>query len=57
MVLNEGADLALLRPEELAAEARVVPWDLAAVLMHARREILFRPAGPADVPARPALPT
>jgi len=45
LVLNEGADLRLFQPEELAAEARAVPWDLAAVLMHARREILFRPAG------------
>jgi 8-oxo-dGTP diphosphatase len=49
-VLNEGADLRLFQPEELAAEARAVPWDLAAVLMHARREILFRPVG-----ARPAI--
>ena len=44
-VLNEGADLRLFRPEELSAEARAAPWDLAAV-MHARREIVFRPAGP-----------
>jgi hypothetical protein len=45
-VLNEGADLRLFQREELAAEARAVPWDLAAVLMHARREILFRPVVP-----------
>jgi len=46
LALNEGADLRLFRPEELAAEARAVPWDLAAVLMHARHKILFRPPGP-----------
>jgi 8-oxo-dGTP pyrophosphatase MutT (NUDIX family) len=50
LALNEGADLRLFHPEELAAEARAVPWDLAAVLMHARREMLFRPPGP-----RPAV--
>ena len=49
-VLNEGADLRFFEPEKLAAEARAVPWDLAAVLMHTRRETLFRPAGP-----RPAI--
>jgi 8-oxo-dGTP pyrophosphatase MutT (NUDIX family) len=43
MVLKEGAGLRLFRPEELAAEPRVAPWDLAAVLMHARRAVLFRP--------------
>jgi hypothetical protein len=30
MVLNEGADLRLFRPEELVAEPRAVPSDLAA---------------------------
>jgi 8-oxo-dGTP pyrophosphatase MutT (NUDIX family) len=49
MILNEGADLRLFHPEELAAEPRAVPWDLAAVLMHARREFLFRPPGPQSV--------
>ncbi|MGE5272012.1 MAG: NUDIX domain-containing protein [Thiohalocapsa sp.] len=39
--LGEGAAMALWRPEELAREERVVPWDLAAVLMHARRADLF----------------
>ena len=39
--LGEGAAMALWRPEALAAEERVVPWDLTAVLMHARRAALF----------------
>jgi 8-oxo-dGTP pyrophosphatase MutT (NUDIX family) len=39
--LGEGAAMALWRPEALAREERVVPWDLAAVLMHARRTALF----------------
>lgn len=43
--LGEGAAMALWRPEELAGEERVVPWDLSAVLMHARRAVLF--SGPA----------
>lgn len=39
--LGEGAAMALWRPEDLAREERVVPWDLSAVLMHARRRALF----------------
>ena len=39
--LGEGAAMALWRPAALAGEERVVPWDLAAVLMHARRAALF----------------
>ena len=39
--LEEGAAMALWRPAALAREERVVPWDLAAVLMHARRDTLF----------------
>ena len=42
MVQHEGAGRCLFTPEALAAERRVAPWDLAAVLMHARREQLFR---------------
>jgi 8-oxo-dGTP pyrophosphatase MutT (NUDIX family) len=42
MVQHEGADRRLFRPEALAAEPRVAPWDLCAVLMHARRRPLFR---------------
>ncbi|MGH7126158.1 MAG: NUDIX domain-containing protein [Stellaceae bacterium] len=41
MVLHEGQGKALFTPEALAAEPRVAPWDLAAVLMHARRGALF----------------
>jgi 8-oxo-dGTP pyrophosphatase MutT (NUDIX family) len=46
MVLHEGAALRLFTAEELAAEPRVAPWDLAVVLMHARREVLFAPPVP-----------
>lgn len=41
MVLHEGQGKALFTPEALAAEPRVAPWDLAAVLMHARKRTLF----------------
>jgi 8-oxo-dGTP pyrophosphatase MutT (NUDIX family) len=41
MVLREGQGKALFTPEALAAEPRVAPWDLAAVLMHARERTLF----------------
>jgi len=41
MVLHEGQGKALFTPEALAAEPRVAPWDLAAVLMHARQSALF----------------
>jgi 8-oxo-dGTP pyrophosphatase MutT (NUDIX family) len=41
MVQHEGAGMRLFRPAELAAETRVAPWDLAVVLMHARRHALF----------------
>ena len=41
LVLHEGQGKALFTPEALAAEPRVAPWDLAAVLMHARRRALF----------------
>ena len=42
MVQHEGQGKRLFAPEELARETRVAPWDLAAVLMHARRLSLFR---------------
>jgi 8-oxo-dGTP pyrophosphatase MutT (NUDIX family) len=41
MVQHEGADKALFTPDALARELRVAPWDLAVVLMHARRPALF----------------
>jgi 8-oxo-dGTP pyrophosphatase MutT (NUDIX family) len=52
MVQREGAGRRLFAPEELAAEKRVAPWDLAAVLMHARRERLFAPPLPTRAKAR-----
>ena len=41
MVLGEGAAMRLFTAEELATLPRVAPWDLAVVLMHARRRPLF----------------
>jgi hypothetical protein len=41
MVLREGQGMALFAPEARAVEPRVTPWDLAAVLMHARDRALF----------------
>jgi 8-oxo-dGTP pyrophosphatase MutT (NUDIX family) len=38
---HEGADRRLFSAEELAAQPRVAPWDLAVVLMHARHTSLF----------------
>jgi 8-oxo-dGTP pyrophosphatase MutT (NUDIX family) len=43
MVQHEGAGRRLFTPEAIAAEPRVAPWDLAAVLMHARQSLLFAP--------------
>jgi 8-oxo-dGTP pyrophosphatase MutT (NUDIX family) len=50
MVLHEGVEHRLFTPETLAAERRVAPWDLAVVLMHARRKSLFRPPTGAGKP-------
>lgn len=41
MVQHEGAGKRLFAPDALAREKRVAPWDLAAVLMHARSAALF----------------
>ena len=41
MVLHEGQAKGLFSPEDLAAEARVAPWDLGAVLLHARERRIF----------------
>jgi 8-oxo-dGTP pyrophosphatase MutT (NUDIX family) len=49
-VLLEGAEMRLFSAEELAAQENVVPIDLAAVLLYARRRQLFRP--PAPTPGR-----
>jgi 8-oxo-dGTP pyrophosphatase MutT (NUDIX family) len=43
MVQHEGAAKRLFTPEELMAQPRISPWDLAAILMHARRSVLFAP--------------
>lgn len=48
--LMEGAEMRLFHAEELAALPNVIPQDLAVVLMHARRDMLFR-ANPAMPPA------
>jgi 8-oxo-dGTP pyrophosphatase MutT (NUDIX family) len=41
MVVHEGQGMGLFTPEALAAEKKVAPWDLCAVLMHARERGLF----------------
>jgi 8-oxo-dGTP pyrophosphatase MutT (NUDIX family) len=41
MVQHEGAGKRLFTSAALAREKRVAPWDLAAVLMHARGAALF----------------
>ena len=48
--LMEGAEKRLFHAAELQAMPNVIPQDLAVVLMHARRDILFR-AKPAAPPA------
>jgi 8-oxo-dGTP pyrophosphatase MutT (NUDIX family) len=40
MVQHEGAGRRLFTAKALATEQRVAPWDLAVVLMHARRGAL-----------------
>ena len=42
-VQHEGAAKRLFDPAALARQKRVAPWDLAAVLMHARSTELFGP--------------
>lgn len=44
--LGEGAEMALFYPDDLAKLDNVVPIDLAAVLMHARRDTVFQPKEP-----------
>ena len=51
LTLMEGAEMRLFHAAELQAMPNVIPQDLAVVLMHARRDILFRAkqaAPPAD---------
>ena len=42
MVLHEGQAMRLFYPQDLMREEKVAPWDLTAILMHARRDALFR---------------
>jgi 8-oxo-dGTP pyrophosphatase MutT (NUDIX family) len=51
MVQHEGADRRLFTASALAAELRVAPWHLVAVLMHARprRSLRVRAPPPPDV--------
>jgi len=48
LTLMEGAEMRLFHAAELQAMPNVIPQDLAIVLMHARRDILFgaKPAAP-----------
>lgn len=46
LVLGEGRAFALFTPEELAREPKVAPWDLCAILMHARADALFASPSP-----------
>ena len=41
MTLNVGAEMRLMTPQELTGLRRVAPWDLSAVLLHAREKTLF----------------
>jgi 8-oxo-dGTP pyrophosphatase MutT (NUDIX family) len=41
MVLHEGQEKRLLSVAELLAEPKVAPWDLAAILIHARGARIF----------------
>jgi 8-oxo-dGTP pyrophosphatase MutT (NUDIX family) len=42
MVQHEGADMRLFTLDDLLREPRIVPWDIHAVIMHARRDIVFQ---------------
>ena len=41
MVVHEGQGKGVFTPEALAAELKVAPWDLCAVLTHARERQIF----------------
>jgi 8-oxo-dGTP pyrophosphatase MutT (NUDIX family) len=41
MVLHEGQAMRLFRADALMREEKVAPWDLAAILIHARGGVLF----------------
>jgi len=42
MVLQEGAEMRLMSAPDLLAEPKIVPWDAYGVLLHARRNEVFR---------------
>lgn len=46
LVLKEGQGFAFLPAAEIATFGKIIPWDLAAILMHARHPMLFRPKQP-----------
>jgi 8-oxo-dGTP pyrophosphatase MutT (NUDIX family) len=41
MVVHEGQGKRVFTPEALVLEAKVAPWDLCAILAHARERCLF----------------
>ena len=41
MVVHEGQGKGVFAPDALLSEAKVAPWDLCAILMHAREQRLF----------------
>ena len=45
MVLHEGAGCRLFDLDSLLREPRVVPWDIHALVLHARRATIFRRPG------------
>jgi hypothetical protein len=51
LTVKEGAGLALFHAQEIVRQPKVIPWDLAALLMHARRDSLFRAPSPEPKPS------
>lgn len=43
MVQHEGAGRRLFTLDDLLDQPRVVPWDVQAVMLHARRDVIFQP--------------
>jgi hypothetical protein len=42
MVQHEGAGMRLFTVDALLREPRIVPWDAQIVMLHARRDVIFR---------------
>ncbi len=55
MVQHEGADRQLFALDELLRQPRVVPWDVQAIILHARRDVIFGPV-PSEAPPPPVNP-